>query len=132
MDYYNIPSVIHPIELHDQNKLLYYSFKEDGYSLRVFDLEKKEDTEIFEDIYNYDGGWYKGEEGRIFLTNKGIFLVDNILKVSTLVDYGLYREKDVIFVDGTISPDHKKAIIGVEYQPDSGKKNFIEIVDLYF
>lgn len=131
-EYYNIPIIALPIELYDNNKLLYYTFKEDSYSIRVFDLEKNEDTEIFEDKYYYDGRWYQAEEGIIFVTNKGIFLINNSFKVTMIVDYDLYRENDVISIDASISPDHKKAIIGVEYQPDSGKKNFLEIVDLSY
>lgn len=130
--YYNsILLRIQPLNIYNDDTLIYIFDNGEKNILKAYNTKTQEDVVLFEfdDWISIQQAFIK-DDVLVFAFDNGIAYVDKDLKLDIVIDFKKYIGHDLAFIYFSASPDFKKAILGVEYYPDSNEENFYEVLKL--
>ncbi|WP_160196407.1 TolB family protein [Senegalia massiliensis] len=118
---------ITPLKLLENGLFLFMDIDKDVKNINIMDINKGKI--LSENIgYVYDISFNNNDI--YIVTDEGIFVVDENLNISNLVNFKENYGENILNVDAKISPDYKKVSLYVQYDMNSEDKTFIEIKDL--
>jgi len=115
---------ITPLKLFDSGIFLFMDIDKDVKNINIMDINK---GKILSKNIGYVYDISINRNDIYIITDEGIFIANENLKISNLINFKENYGENILNVDANISPDYKKIALYVQYDMNSRDKTFIEI-----